>query len=108
MCGNKALQLVSANLVRLPPCVRFIFTTRPDAASGQVLPCLARTFGVGAAAAGAAAAGAAGAAAAAAGGGGGRSVKGLVKLRPQALRMEPDGASGGVLVYRAIQVGARG
>ncbi|KAG2422132.1 hypothetical protein HXX76_016255, partial [Chlamydomonas incerta] len=44
VCGNRALQLVSAHLVRLPPCVRFVFTTRPDAAGGQVLPCLRRLF----------------------------------------------------------------
>ena len=36
VCGNRALQLVSAHLVRLPPYVRFVFTTRPDAAGGQV------------------------------------------------------------------------
>jgi hypothetical protein len=36
VCGNRALQLVSAHLHRLPSCVRFIFTTRPDAATGQV------------------------------------------------------------------------
>ena len=36
VCGNRALQLLSAHLHRLPPCVRFIFTTRPDAAAGQV------------------------------------------------------------------------
>ncbi|PNH06904.1 WD repeat domain-containing protein, partial [Tetrabaena socialis] len=43
-CGNLALQLVTNQLHRLPPFVRFIFTTRPDAAAGQVLPCLVRTF----------------------------------------------------------------
>ncbi len=44
VCGNRALQLVVGQLSRLPPCVRFVFTTRPDAAAGQVLPCLERTF----------------------------------------------------------------
>jgi hypothetical protein len=45
VCGNRALQLITEHLRRLPACVRFIFTTRPDAAAGQVLPCLRRTFG---------------------------------------------------------------
>ncbi|KAG2489809.1 hypothetical protein HYH03_011758 [Edaphochlamys debaryana] len=43
--GNKALQLLARQLSRLPPFVRFIVTTRPDASSGQVIPCLRRTFG---------------------------------------------------------------
>ncbi|KXZ47607.1 hypothetical protein GPECTOR_34g766 [Gonium pectorale] len=43
-CGNQALQLLTAHLARLPPFVRFIVTTRPDAAAGQVLPALLRTF----------------------------------------------------------------
>ncbi|KAG2491744.1 hypothetical protein HYH03_009907 [Edaphochlamys debaryana] len=46
VCGNKALQLIIAQLPSLPPWVRFIFTTRPEAAGGQVLPCLARAFSV--------------------------------------------------------------
>ncbi|KAG2491803.1 hypothetical protein HYH03_009963 [Edaphochlamys debaryana] len=45
VCGNKALQLVSNLFAKLPPWVRFVFTTRPEAAAGQVLPCLQRTFG---------------------------------------------------------------
>ena len=47
VCGNSALQLLVSQLSQLPPCVRFIVTTRPDAAAGQVLPCLERTFGGG-------------------------------------------------------------
>ncbi|PNH07715.1 Vegetative incompatibility protein HET-E-1 [Tetrabaena socialis] len=43
-CGNQALKLVVDHLHHLPPIVRFIFTTRPDAAASQVLPCLERTF----------------------------------------------------------------
>ncbi|PNH03143.1 WD repeat domain-containing protein, partial [Tetrabaena socialis] len=43
-CGNIALQLVTQHLRHLPSFVRFIFTTRPDAAADQVLPCLERTF----------------------------------------------------------------
>ncbi|PNH05170.1 WD repeat domain-containing protein [Tetrabaena socialis] len=43
-CGNLALQLITNHLQHLPSFVRFIFTTRPDAAAGQVLPCLERTF----------------------------------------------------------------
>ncbi|PNH08401.1 Vegetative incompatibility protein HET-E-1 [Tetrabaena socialis] len=43
-CGNLALQLLTRHLRHLPTNVRFIFTTRPDAAAGQVLPCLERTF----------------------------------------------------------------
>ncbi|PNH07719.1 hypothetical protein TSOC_005803 [Tetrabaena socialis] len=42
-CGNLALKLVVDHLHHLPPIVRFIFTTRPDAATSQVLPCLERT-----------------------------------------------------------------
>jgi hypothetical protein len=36
LCGNPALQLLTNHLQRLPACVRFFLTTRPDAASGQV------------------------------------------------------------------------
>ncbi|PNH02253.1 Vegetative incompatibility protein HET-E-1, partial [Tetrabaena socialis] len=43
-CGNQALRLTVDHLHRLPPIVRFISTTRPDAAASQVLPCLERTF----------------------------------------------------------------
>ncbi|KAG2490965.1 hypothetical protein HYH03_010641 [Edaphochlamys debaryana] len=44
LCGNRALQLLTNHLQRLPPCVHFFVTTRPDAASGQVVPALERTF----------------------------------------------------------------
>ncbi|GIL88536.1 hypothetical protein Vretifemale_16496, partial [Volvox reticuliferus] len=44
ICGNRALQLLTKHLQRLPPAVRFFVTTRPDAASGQVIPSLERTF----------------------------------------------------------------
>ncbi|EFJ51825.1 hypothetical protein VOLCADRAFT_87388 [Volvox carteri f. nagariensis] len=44
LCGNRALQLLTKHLQRLPPEVRFFVTTRPDAASGQVVPALERTF----------------------------------------------------------------
>jgi hypothetical protein len=44
ICGNKALQLLVKHLARLPDCVRFVVTTRPEAAWGQVLRCLQRTF----------------------------------------------------------------
>ncbi|PNH11034.1 WD repeat domain-containing protein [Tetrabaena socialis] len=44
VCGNLALQLITNHLCHLPSFVRFIFTTRPEAAAGQVLPCLERTF----------------------------------------------------------------
>jgi hypothetical protein len=44
VCGNKALQLLVKHLARLPDCVRFVVSTRSEAASGQVLPCLERTF----------------------------------------------------------------
>ncbi|KAG2427875.1 hypothetical protein HXX76_012195 [Chlamydomonas incerta] len=43
-CSNSALQLLTGWLRRLPTWVRFVVTTRPDAASGQVLPSLERTF----------------------------------------------------------------
>ncbi|KAG2422512.1 hypothetical protein HXX76_015980 [Chlamydomonas incerta] len=43
--GNKALYLINNCLARLPSYVRFIFTTRPEAAGGQVLPSLGRAFG---------------------------------------------------------------
>ena len=36
LVGNRALQLLTTQLQRLPGCVRFFVTTRPDAASGQV------------------------------------------------------------------------
>ncbi|PNH05496.1 hypothetical protein TSOC_008245, partial [Tetrabaena socialis] len=44
VCGNQTLQLLTAHLRLLPSNVRLIVTTRPDAAAGQVLPCLDRTF----------------------------------------------------------------
>lgn len=44
-CGNAVLQLLKRQLARLPPNVRFIVTTRPQAAGGNVLDTLARTFG---------------------------------------------------------------
>ena len=43
-CGNSILLLITAHLKNLPSHVRFIFTTRPDAAAGQVMPCLERAF----------------------------------------------------------------
>ncbi|KAG2452670.1 hypothetical protein HYH02_002903 [Chlamydomonas schloesseri] len=43
-CSNSALQLLTGSLRRLPAWVRFVVTTRPDAASGQVLPSLQRAF----------------------------------------------------------------
>ncbi|KAG1672374.1 hypothetical protein FOA52_010992 [Chlamydomonas sp. UWO 241] len=39
-CGNKVLQLVSEQLATLPKNVRFIFTCRPDAQNGHLLPAL--------------------------------------------------------------------
>ncbi|KXZ51639.1 hypothetical protein GPECTOR_12g603 [Gonium pectorale] len=46
--GNPALTLLTTQLCRLPPrAVRFVVTTRPDAAAGQGLPSLWRTFGGG-------------------------------------------------------------
>ncbi|KAG2433318.1 hypothetical protein HXX76_008384 [Chlamydomonas incerta] len=50
--GNRTLHLLTSLLVQLPPSVRFIVTTRPDAAAGQVVPALERTFGAGGPAAG--------------------------------------------------------
>ncbi|GIL63108.1 hypothetical protein Vafri_17234 [Volvox africanus] len=44
ICGNGALQLLTKHLQRLPPAIRFFVTTRPDAASGQVVPSLERAF----------------------------------------------------------------
>ncbi|KAG2423194.1 hypothetical protein HXX76_010962 [Chlamydomonas incerta] len=44
LVGNRALQLLTTQLQRLPGCVRFFVTTRPDAASGQVVAALERTF----------------------------------------------------------------
>ncbi|PNH00576.1 hypothetical protein TSOC_013598, partial [Tetrabaena socialis] len=44
VCGNRTLQLLTTHLRLLPGSVRFLVTTRPDAAAGQVLPCLDRTF----------------------------------------------------------------
>lgn len=43
-CGNRMLQLLTLHLHRLPPCVRFIITTRPDASSGLAVQTLSRTF----------------------------------------------------------------
>ncbi len=43
-CGNKVLQLIKEHLCRLPPSVRFIFTTRPDALSNQLLLVLRSSF----------------------------------------------------------------
>lgn len=43
-CGNKAFELIK-ELRSLPSIVRFLFTTRPDAVGGQVLPALRRAFG---------------------------------------------------------------
>ncbi|KAG2449768.1 hypothetical protein HYH02_005293 [Chlamydomonas schloesseri] len=79
VCGNSALQLLVAQLSQLPPCVRFVLTTRPDAAAGQVLQCLDRTFG-------------------------GSSGGGVTHLRPAELRKGGSGGSGrgnsdGVLLY---------
>ncbi|KAG2491745.1 hypothetical protein HYH03_009908 [Edaphochlamys debaryana] len=85
--GNRALQLVAKQLARLPPWVRFIFTTRPEAASGQAVPCLHRAFGG----------------------------EGAVTLvRPSQLRAEPGagagassgGGSGGVMVYHTAREAA--
>lgn len=35
-CGNKALTLIVQYLARLSPNIRFIFTSRPDAACGGI------------------------------------------------------------------------
>lgn len=43
-CGNRMLQLLTLYLHRLPPCVRFIITTRPDTSSGLAVQTLSRTF----------------------------------------------------------------
>ncbi len=43
-CGNKVLQMIRELLVKLPPWVRFVFTTRPDAHDGQLLPALRACF----------------------------------------------------------------
>ncbi|KAG2452669.1 hypothetical protein HYH02_002902 [Chlamydomonas schloesseri] len=43
-CGNSALHVLTSMLRQLPSFVRFIVTTRPDAAFGQVLPSLQRAF----------------------------------------------------------------
>ncbi len=44
--GNIGLALLTLQLARLPAdLVRYVLTTRPDAAAGQVLPCLRRVFG---------------------------------------------------------------
>ncbi|KAG2427876.1 hypothetical protein HXX76_012196 [Chlamydomonas incerta] len=42
--GNPALHLLTTLLSQLPTWVRFVVTTRPEAACGQVLPSLERTF----------------------------------------------------------------
>jgi hypothetical protein len=85
-CSNKVVQLLTSLLTRLPPCVRFILTTRPDAVGGSVCGLLDRTF-------------------AAAGG--------VQYVRPAALRRVTGGsaaaqavgggaAEGGILVYRTV------
>eukprot|EP00198_Chlamydomonas_reinhardtii_P000796 XP_001690131.1 flagellar associated protein [Chlamydomonas reinhardtii] len=43
-CSNKVVQLLTSLLTRLPPCVRFLLTTRPDAVGGSVCGLLDRTF----------------------------------------------------------------
>ncbi len=92
--GNTGLALLTLQLARLPAhLVRFVLTTRPDAAAGQVLPCLRRAFG----------------------GqqeeeGGVAMAAGLVELAPPDFRSAggEDGSSsssssGGVLVCRAVE-----
>ncbi|KXZ42624.1 hypothetical protein GPECTOR_129g554 [Gonium pectorale] len=127
VAGNRTLHLLTAHLVRLPPCVRFILTTRPDGASGQVLPCLERTFGAAGGGGAAAAAGASvttlrpgdlvrsldenaatGAADAAAGGGGAGAASaggGEAGGGEDAERSGAGGGGGGVLVFRAVAAG---
>eukprot|EP00198_Chlamydomonas_reinhardtii_P013244 XP_001702581.1 predicted protein [Chlamydomonas reinhardtii] len=78
VCGNKALEVLTTLLPRLPSCVRFMATTRPDAATGQVLPALHRAFG-----------------------------GAVTLLQPSALRAPATGSSsseaaGGVMVYYTI------
>ncbi|KAG2444913.1 hypothetical protein HXX76_001649 [Chlamydomonas incerta] len=85
-CSNKVVQLLTTLLTSLPPCVRFILTTRPDAVGGSVCGLLDRTF-------------------AASGG--------VEYLRPSSLRRVTGGsaaaqavgggaAEGGILVYRTV------
>ncbi|KAG2448525.1 hypothetical protein HYH02_006416 [Chlamydomonas schloesseri] len=85
-CSNKVVQLLTSLLVRLPPCVRFILTTRPDAVGGSVCGLLDRTFA---------------------------ATGGVQYVRPAALRRVTGGsaaaqavggcaAEGGILVYRTV------
>ncbi|KAG2492079.1 hypothetical protein HYH03_009575 [Edaphochlamys debaryana] len=97
-CSNPALQLLTNQLVPLrPDMVRFVLTTRPDAAEGEALPCLERAFA---------------------------SYKGMTRVRPGQLRRAGAGGgvagqveqtqqegeeaggrrreAGGVMVYRAV------
>ncbi|KAK3262265.1 hypothetical protein CYMTET_28862, partial [Cymbomonas tetramitiformis] len=43
-CGNKTLQLLMRQLVRLGASVRFVITARPDAVCSQIEPLLGRVF----------------------------------------------------------------
>lgn len=43
-CGNEALKLLRLQLERLPPNVRFLFTTRPEALCGGMQGALSRMF----------------------------------------------------------------
>lgn len=85
-CSNKVVQLLTSLLTRLPPCVRFLLTTRPDAVGGSVCGLLDRTFA---------------------------ATGGVQYLRPAALRRVTGGsaaaqavgggsAEGGILVYRTV------
>ncbi len=43
-CANRVFRLLATQLRELPPCVRFLLTTRPDAVGGSVLPALDAVF----------------------------------------------------------------
>ncbi|KAG2439063.1 hypothetical protein HYH02_006590 [Chlamydomonas schloesseri] len=104
-CGNAVLTLLTSLLApRLPGCVRFIVTTRPDAACGQVLPCLRRAFG-------------AGGGNSSSGGGGGGAGQHVTELVPSELCSTPSqqvaegegssgGGGGGMMVYHTLAAAA--